>query len=230
MYRRRFRSRRRRSTWGYANEDLLQASGATPVSYVWLLPPGRVNFLADTDRVPAIGFTGCHLWLDFNWINTGTASALPDVTLYAIVSQQEPNSETPTEIDNIPWGAPSLPSAITTWDQHDEDGTESFLWVHHIKGQSPPNALVSLGSSVGMDGPFQNQYDAISPGSEGSPAIVCRKFFVAAEWQPDVIIKTRRRVWKDEGIALVMRADTPPGGGITASLAVRYRTLVSRGR
>lgn len=222
--------RRRRATWGYANESILECNATTNVSYVWLLPPGRVNFLADTDRVPAIGFVGAHMWLDFTWINeNANPQALPDITMYAIVSQQNPNSDVPNELDNIPWGAPQLPSAIANWDEHEEDGTESFLWIHHIKGTSPPNYAVgtNVPSTSSAGG---NQVTLLSGGSTDTPVYMCKTFDVRAAWQPDVIIKSRRKVWKDEGICLVMRADSIPGPGVHADLTCRYRILVNRGR
>lgn len=228
--RRSFRRRGRRATWGYANEDLMQASaGSSTTSYTWLLPPGRTNFLCDTDRVPAITYMGTHMWLDFDWVNTNaSAQSLCDVTFYVIVSQQAPQADSPAETDNIPWGAPQLPSAISSWDEHEEDGTESFLWIHHIKGNTPPNSIIRPLSNSGLAVINQNTF--IDGGSSDQPSYVCRIFDVRAAWQPDVIIKSRRRVWKDEGVALVMRTDSIPAPGVTVNCAVRYRTLIKRGR
>lgn len=229
-YRSYSRRGRSRATWAYADAEQMQlvgGGGSPPVVYSWLLPPGRVNYLLDTDRVSSMKFMGCHMWLDFNWVNTASFAAMPDVTIYAIVTQQNEVSQAPDELFVNPWAPPEVPASLTSWTTYNDDGTSPFLWCHHIKGQTPPNWAVYTGQS----GTTQfNQGNSIGTGTSDAPTIMCRKFFVAAEWQPDVIIKSRRKLVKDDGVALLMRSDSTFPTGMYINLSMRVRTLVSRGR
>lgn len=225
-YRRYSRRRRSRSVWAFSTAQALLLNSAGQYSYFWILPPGRVNYLCDTDRVDSLVFNGAHLWLDFHWVQVSTNS-LPDVTMFAIVTEAELGGE-PADIGEFgPFDQPSTPSSITEWnDAPNIDGTDSFLWSHHIKGSSPPNAVVWTQNYQGSAG---NQY--INTNSDADhAALVCRKFSVAAEWQPDVIIKSRRRLKKDEGIAFIMQSDTAITSNDVVHLEAHCRTLVNRGR
>lgn len=231
---RRFRRgfRRSRSTWAYADSELVQVNSGGQVSFTWLLPPGRTSYLCDTDRVSALTYMGSHLWLDFSWVNTGAQTGIPDVTFYAIVSDLVESGTTPSNLLYQPWHQPPLPSAITSWDENDEydDGTQAFLWTHHIKGASPPNAQVAtFGNTSPNSADNQPGFISASSGVD-APVQLCRKFHVAAEWQPDVIIKSRRRLKKDQGVLFVMSADVAITSSVNCQLVVRSRTLVKRGR
>lgn len=226
---RRNRMRRRRATWAYADARALVTSsgGGNTITSAWILPPARVQYLCDTDRVSTITFEGCHLWLDFWWSNTGVTTGIPDVDFYIIKSEYDDAGQSAYFFN--PWQEPSLPAAITAWTETpDEDGTGPFLWCHHIKGQSPPNSQVlTYTDSSSIEA--ANQCTLIHSGSVDSPIDVCRKFQVAAEWQPDVVVKTKRRLQKSEGILLVMSS---PGvaDSVRCNLSARFRTLVRRGR
>lgn len=232
---RRFRRRRARATWDYCNAEQLEVNKNGQYSYSWLLPATRTNWLCDTDRVDHITYCGSHIWLDFWWRSNDTAgAAIPDITLFAIVTEQELGGE-PADIGELsPWTPPTVPASVTTWTADPQyDGTDSYLWCHHIVGQSPPNSHVYAESGSITD--FWNQTSFMGPGGTGSDntsALVCRTFSVRAEWQPDVIIKSRRRLKKDEGVALIMQSDFPIGSSDNshAFLNVRARTLVNKGR
>lgn len=227
------RRRRRRATWGYANGDLLSLNAATPTDWSWILPPGRVNYLCDTDRVDSILFMGCHLWLDWDWVNAGsTTEALFDARFYVVASQLNTTGDAPIELSLNPFSEPSTPASITSWQEFDTDGTDSFLWSHFIKGQSPPNYLVLTQSWNNSPTKGGNQREQIYPKDDSFDTLssMCRNFDVRAAWQPDVRIKSKRRLRKDTGIALVVQAETTPTGNSGAHLGVRTRVLLSRGK
>lgn len=237
----RFRKRRSRAAWAFSDSALLRvgpgAASAT-ASFLWLLPPARVQFLCDTDRVSNLIFMGSHLWLDFAWQNSGTTTPqlLPDVTFYVIKSQMDRTGDVPTETLLLPWSTPTTPATLTSWDELDTDGTSPFLWCHHLSGLCPPNSIVET-TDLNRTNGGQSQYNSNNSiawtggTTEGFPvATVVRNFDVRAAWQPDVRIKARRRLQKTEGIALVMQSDTGVASGVTLNLRAYVRTLVRRGR
>lgn len=226
------RRRRSRSTWSFADgNQMVQPSGTANGVFAWILPPGRVNYLCDTDRVDSLVFKGCHLWMDFYWSNQNNADeGLPDVTMYIIASQQDAAGD-PVEINLNPWSQPSTPSTIASWENAETDGTDSFLWCHHIKGISPPNALVNTNGADAAGGgraAASNQYIELGAGASDHPAFLCRKFYVTQEFQPDVVVRTKRRLRKDQGIVLFMRNDT--AANVDTHIDERHRVLVGRGR
>lgn len=235
-FRRGFR-RRRRAAWGHAGAFTLSVTNPTPVAFVWLLPPARSEFLMDTDRVDRLGYRGSLLWMDFWWTNpvNGVIADVGNVSLYAIVSQADATGQPQLALNPVnPWGEPKPPGTIASWDGDPEtEGTDAYLWCHYIKGFSPPNAIVNVrntGQSAGADNLGNQSTRVDSTTDETAPVYLCRKFNVAAEWQPDVQIKTRRTLRHDEGVALIMLTDTPSGNATVANLDVRFRTLVTRGR
>lgn len=244
---RRFRRRRARAAWAHAGAFTMSVDpgnavggGATNISYLWLIPPARVSFLCDTDRVDHLGYRGSLVWLDFHWkgevASPGNAHDLPDVAFYAMVSQAD-NTGVPimaTDFED-PWGEPIQPALVTSWDGNPEtEGTDAFLWCHILKGLTPPNSIVNVWNTGQSSGAANasNQSSRID-GSNSSTVVprVCRTHSVRAEWQPDIHIKTRRRLRKDEGVALVMGIATPAyNQKVQAICDVKFRTLVSRGR
>lgn len=222
------RSRRSRATWGFADAAALNipaGSLAGAHAYFWIVPPGRINYLCDTDRVSKVGFRGAHLWLDFNWVGVAAGASLPDVTCYAMKSQQD-LAGAPTVVDRNPWSTPETPASLTSWDAAgQEDGTDSFLWTHHIKGSTPPNAGLILTTPSAGNQTFSVGGNA----SSDNVGFVCRKWFVTQEWQPDVMIRSRRSLTKEDGIAIIFSIDTAnPNVGVNVN--VRARCLLSRGR
>lgn len=236
-FRRGFR-RRNRAAWAHAGAFTLSVTAATPVSFVWLMPPARSEFLMDTDRKDRLGYRGSLLWMDFWWTmpaESMTPFDLPNTVLYAIVSQSDSSGAPQLAAAPVdPFGEPKAPGTIGSWDGDPEtEGTDAFLWSHYIKGFSPPNAIVNVRNTGVMQGAdnFGNQttrFDGSTSGTQINYA--CRKFYVAAEWQPDVQIKSRRTLRHDEGVALVIVSDVTTPNPIVSNLDVRFRTLVNRGR
>lgn len=209
------RGRRRSAKWTYSNSQTLsvtsasQGTGVQNVDFAWIYPPARAQFIMNTKQTDRLQFAGCHLWLDFWWNNHSTATGLPDVsfTMYKsdIVSDTGLPDFTPV---NSQYTEPSTPASITSWEEDDDDGTNPYLWQHWVKGMSPPNAVVAtkdFGTASGAwNGHTANQSNLMPDGSIDSPVYMCRKFYVTQEWQPDVIVRAKRRLQKGEGIVLVM--------------------------
>lgn len=224
------RGRRRRAAWSYADSFILDINSASPNAVVsqWLLPPARAQYLADARQKDRITFVGAHLWFDFFWKNTsGAQQQIPDVD-WAIFKSTiaDPAASTP---DQSPifgqWDQPPTPAAFTSWEEDSDDGGYPFLWQHHIKGFSPPNAMVGTYSESDPEA-VNNQIDRIQTGTSDFVKYVCRKFSVTQEWQPDVVIRSKRRLFKGEGILLagIMPAGAPPSG-LSCQLDVRVRVL-----
>lgn len=225
MMRRRFR---RRASWTYSDSQQMLIQNGSSTSYVWLLPPGRVQFLLNQQRRDRLTFAGAHLWLTFYWKSVAGSSAgnLPDADFGIF------KSTIADAITNVPditpmesqWNQPSTPGSLTTWEDDDDDGTNPFLWQHHIKGMSPPNACVGTfglpSSNVGF-----NQTDLLGAGTADSPLFACRKFSVTQEWQPDVVVRSKRRLQKGEGVLLAMGG--VPGFGQEIHCEVKLRSLTS---
>lgn len=223
------RARGRRSRparWSYADSTGLSVSNGTPTAFVWLLPPARVSFmLSQRGRGNSMVFAGAHLWLDFDWASSNSSvQGLPDVDFGVIKTTiSDPTAFTPDlSLVDAQWDQPSTPATLTSWDEDDDSGVDSWLWQHHIKGQTPPNFHIQAGGDGA--GELFNQQQDIGGGSSDSPAHMCRKFHVTQEWQPDVVIRSKRRLQKDEGILLYMNAQISVAQ-VFATLDVRLRTL-----
>lgn len=227
------RRRRRAARWNYADTFFMDVDSGTPqgLDWGWILPPARVSYLLQTKgRGNFLTFAGCHLWLDFFWSNTGGSTAFQDVDFGIIrTSIADPSTHTPDLTQAVAmWEQPNTPATIASWEEDDESGLDSWLWQHHIKGSPPPNAsvnVVNTGSGAGADNVY-NQPHFIETGTADTPRFVCRKFHVTQEWQPDVVVRSKRRLQKDEGILLYMRC--PLFGSLSSSHVscnVRLRTL-----
>lgn len=231
---RRFRRRKKRVSWSYSDEVTLLvegAAGSTLFSYVWLLPPARAQFMMDTASRDSIVFAGCHLWLDFYWRNVGAQTTLPDVDFGIFKTVQQGGGNSPDLNPMLgQWKQPATPAALTSWLELDDDGTEGFLWSHHIKGMTPPNAVVNTNGANTVGGNSQNttnQAIGIGVGTADAPSFVCRKFAVTQEWQPDVVVRSKRRLQKDEGIILAMAATPSQANTQACVLETHFRTLTS---
>lgn len=233
MMRRRGRRRFAGPKWTFSNSTNFNVDSTGPQSspgglyydYAWILPPARAQFMMNTKGRDRMQFAGCHLWLDFFWRNTGTATGLPDVSFMMYKSEivADTGLPDPTPIDGQ-WKEPATPASLTSWDEDDDDGTEPYLWQHWIKGSSPPNAIVNTGGVMFSGSDIQNQGVQMQAGTTDTPTYACRKFMVQQEWQPDVIVRTRRRITKGEGIVLVM-AVIAPSSNLHSNLNVHWRTL-----
>lgn len=167
-------------------------------------------------------FSGAHLWFDFYWENKAAGTGLPDVQFGIYKSEIISDTGLPdsTPIDGQ-WKEPATPASLTSWDEDDDDGTEPFLWQHWIKGMSPPNALIN---TTGFTNPaFANQANVMGVGTTDNPVHACRKFMVTQEWQPDVIVRTKRTLHKGEGVVLVMAVPSP--SALTSNLNCHWRVL-----
>lgn len=222
--RRRFR---RKSSWIWADRFNITLNNASPAfagassAGHLLLPPGRVNWFCDTQvRRSHVTVTGILLWLDFWWqSDIASDTTIPDVDFFLIASTEDEAGSIATQFD--PFVEPQLPAAVTDWTFAPSDGLDPFMWTHHIKGSTPPNAFVSQTSS-------NNQYNQsfVMHAASDAQEATCRKFMVAAEWQPDIHVKTRRRLVKDQGLWLGMRALTAAlPSGMQAMLDVRTRIV-----
>lgn len=227
MMKRRFR--RRGARWSFADSAQLewQATVTTTAPFVWLLPPARVAYmLSQRGRANSLIYAGSHLWLDFSWRMEGNTQNLQDVDFGVIKTTiSDPASFAPDlSLVDAQWDQPSTPATLTSWNEDDDSGVDSWLWQHHVKGSSPPNAYVTTIGGV-SPGAGTNQYVQAQSGTSDVPTYVCRKFHVTQEWQPDVVIRSKRRLQKDEGILLYMNV---PGGGVSGQFIrtdVRFRTL-----
>lgn len=225
--------RRRRGfspKWTYANSQTLVASGSSGTNigsgtgdYCWIYPPARAQFIMNTKQRDRMQFSGAHLWLDFFWKNTGTATGLPDLQFGMYKSDIVSDTGLPDFTPILAqWTEPATPASITSWEEDDDDGTNPLLWSHWIKGMSPPNAETRPITDATDD--IKNQSNVLHSGSTDNPAFCCRKFNVTQEWQPDVMVRAKRRLTKGEGIVLVMYL--PIGSAnLTANLDVHWRAL-----
>lgn len=223
--------RRAAARWSYADATSLVngPAGSLQIAFTWLLPPARVNYMLSTQgRRNSLVYSGTHLWMDFYYKMTGgNNTGMPDVDFGVIKTTiSDPVGFTPDlSLVDAQWDQPSTPATITSWDEDDDSGVDSWLWQHHIKGMSPPNAYVGTYDVSGLGSVLacHNQEIITRGGSSDNPTFVCRKFHVTQEWQPDVVVRSKRRLQKDEGILLYMASQ--PGAGTEVTCNVHLRTL-----
>lgn len=224
MMRRRGR-RRMGPKWTYSdsNEISITSGSPTNIGFIWLYPPARAQFIMNTKGRDRLGFRGCHLWLDFFWRNVGASTNLPDVSFGVFKTVITSTGDQPDLSPMLgQWSQPSTPATLTSWEEDDDDGTNPFLWSHFIRGSSPPNAWVQTSGASNNKG--INQYQALDAGTTDNPSFECRKFHVTQEWQPDVIIRSRRTLQKGEGIVLAMNVPSP-SATLSSNLRVHLRSL-----
>lgn len=228
MMRRRFR--RRRSHWIWADRFSFVLNNAATnfggkfFALNQLLPPGRVEWFCNSVVSRShVTVTGVLMWLDF-WWQTSTANQavlLPDVDLFVMKTQEDEVGSEAFAFD--PFVQPEPPALVTTWGTSPADGLDAFLWSHHIRGSTPPNAVV--GTYIASDNVAYNQEVVIRAAAD-SNVNTCRTFRVAAEWQPDVHIKTKRRLQRSEGLVIGMLGlDTAFPTGTQAFLTVNTRIV-----
>lgn len=218
---------RRAARWSYADAGSLINTNTIPTAWMWILPPARVSFmLSQRGRGNSLVFAGAHLWLDFYFRNENNGNtSMPDVDFGVIKTTiADPAAFTPDlSLVDAQWDQPSTPATLTSWDEDDDSGVDSWLWQHHIKGQSPPNALINVVSTGSADVTV-NQTPLMFSGTTDNPRYLCRKFHVTQEWQPDVVVRSKRRLQKDEGILLYMTSQ-PSVVGMEPTCNVHLRTL-----
>lgn len=228
----RFRRKRASAKWTFADSQTLEVDASTPSpfqAFAWLYPPARAQFLMNTRNRDRLGFRGAHLWLDFFLYNSGGPEAMPDVDFGVFKTTIAAVGDQPDLTPMLgQWKQPATPATLTSWEEDDDDGTNPFLWQHHIKGMSPPNAIVNAvpGLSTANDASFiANQAVNMRAGDSDHIVYACRKFFVTQEWQPDVVIRSRRTLMKGEGIVLCMQVVTAPAGSMRVYCNTHFRSL-----
>lgn len=238
MMRRHFR-RRRRASWTYSNSEELSITSASPtlgsIQYdsSWLYPPARAQFIMDTRTSSRLTFAGCHLWLDFAWRCTANSPlSMPDVNFCIYKTQSAAGSTAPdpdATLAEAQWTTPATPATITSWEENDDDGTESYLWQHWMRGNGPPNSIIwqSGGAPSGATQVINNQGNLIDGKGVDNVTQVCRKFQVTQEWQPDVTVRAKRRLNKGEGIAIFMWVAGTVASGMQVACPMRWRCLTS---
>lgn len=220
MMRRRFR--RAGPKWTYSDQGTISITSGSPttIGFIWLFPPARAQFIMNTKQRDSLLYCGSHIWLDFFWKNTGNGTGLPDCHFGVFKTVITSTGDQPDLSPMLgQWTQPSTPATITSWDEDDDDGTNPFLWQHFIKGFSPPNAVVRTDGSVD-----HNQTMNLGTGSSDNPTFMCRKFNVTQEWQPDVVIRSKRRLRKGEGIVLAMHVPNP-ATSLAPFLETHHRSL-----
>lgn len=201
------RRRRARPRWVHAGTQETtftpnQEGGITNVTAALLLPPERVRYLCDTGQKDHLTTSAILIWLDFYVVADGSATTVDTqqtaspVDFY-IMKTAFDTSTPPTDVplNFLPYREPDVPSLITSWDtQGDEpDGLDAYLWTHHLG----PIQLVNMDN--------QNaSYNASDKAGSKSQGIGYVKSYssVRQMWQPDIVVKTRRRLAKNEGIFL----------------------------
>jgi hypothetical protein len=189
-----------------------------------LLPAGRVQWLLEQQGRDRCQLAGILLWLDLIWFGNSVVglSADPSPLDFYIIKSNADNANTSATFYD-PFNQPAVPSAITEWNEDEEaDGLDPYLWVHHqsqfVAGTY--NQRNSLGTALGG-----NATEIILPPAN-SGGSVQPNVNVRQAWQPDVHIKTRRRLLRGDQLIFGMSA---PAGQTnwTASLEVRCRVLIA---
>lgn len=233
MMRRRFR-RRRTSQWIYAdNNQLVHNSGAANFgpyyfSSQYLLPPGRTKYLCDTAKRDHLSWHGCHLWLDWYVDNhSGAQQKWPTSVGYYIMATEEASNGGAAIFQATPFTPPSAPGTIAAWDDFPDDGLNRFLWSHFIQSFGPPNSVVRTQDLDHSPNEAGNQSVHIGEGNGDfdGDGLACRTFRVAADWQPDVRVKSRVRLRPNEGIAIVAFTPYQPVANMDIKLSWAVRHL-----
>ena len=223
--------RRRRASWEYAGNDVTNildngTPGDPAFRLIWLFPPGRTNYLCETRGKDAITHSTTLLWLDFQWNGEAEGFSGPQLIaptyFYILKTKQDANDNTAEQFS--PYATPPVPSAVTDWTSglDEDDGTEPFLWTHYIDplqaGTASPIYANAALSDLWSAGGNADQY--IANGRIAYPNTVRQA------WQPDVVVKAKRRMAKTEGIALVF-GYTYGNTLVNYQLTSHWRTLVS---
>lgn len=188
-------------------------SGVTNTIVALLLPPERVRYLCDTSRKDHMTSNAILLWLDFYWVfddhtGSGGGQQTAGPVDFYIMKTEFDSSTPPTDVplNFLPYREPDVPANITSWDAqtNEPDGLDAYLWTHHWSGVHrnsiddvtwSSNASGTVGAPNGGIGNVV-PYDA-----------------VRQAWQPDVVVKTRRRLNKNEGLFLGFVANNIPQTG-----------------
>lgn len=222
------RNHRPRSHWNWAISFALtmvdNGTTSNALNTIALLPPPRVDWLLESGRGRShLVVTGILMWLDC-WILNPSASAqtmVNELNFWVTKVKTDVTSAVPGATDFLqPYSAPSPPASVLSWttESTDEnDGLDPFLWTHFL---NPQNQERSYGSNGGY-----------SPGIVGTNPnqniIPMHPVAVRAGWQPDVHIKTKRKLVKGEGLSFGFGTPAGNGNGLEYICQVRARVLTT---
>lgn len=240
---RRFRGRkRRRAQWDWAESLFITAEdpGGTIGTRIWtggpLLPEGRVKWLCDTRKMDHITTSAILLWVDaLAYLADDSAggpshNTIPPFEFYIIKSTLDEQGNAAQ--DFLPFQSPQVPSLVTDWTSGGEssDGLDPYLWTHVLSPFVAGTTATSLDYlGTGVAGASNAQAIIASVNQSGASIQYDRN--VRMSWQPDVVIKTKRRLLRNEylgfGITWETLGDGPVTGskGVTIDVSVRARML-----
>lgn len=218
------RRRKMRSAWNWATKGTLEWTDTSSQDVCIsgpLLPAPRVDWLLEQGRGrDHLTVTAILLWLDFAFVNgTESDAQLQGLDFWVI---KERFDSIPGGNLYKPYGAPQVPGNVTSWFVTDpleeEDGLDPYLWTHHmsqiVAGTSVNSVLVGAGAANTSGLITAN--GAIQPNNN-----------VRQAWQPDVVIKTRRRMVKGDCLNIGFTGGSGAANGVIYNLAYNARILTT---
>lgn len=239
---RRRRGRGRRSSWNWAYSGTLilvdtSASVAEQIVSPNLFPAARTDWFLENGRGrDHMTVTGILMWLQLSIGNqsTTTAYGLASELNFWVQKYKADNVAGQSPAAATPYGQPSTPASVTSWTTFtaadEQDGLDPFLWTHYLNPgcvMAASSQAVATGDSIGYG---SNQMYELGAAVAPNIPQVCYPPTVRAAWQPDVVIKSKRRLMKGEGLQLGMSIPAGNGTGngvISYSLTYRVRVLTS---
>lgn len=238
------RGRGRKASWEWSNTFTLVGVD-TPAQYAlktWaladLLPQPRVDFLCEARGSDSLVHVETLLWLDFHWaITSGNGQPFtyfpPAVDFFIIKSTVEETQPTAFAGDYAPYAQPIVPSAITSWSStatEDSDGLDPYLWTHHIDPFLCNSLITNVGiSEVSGLASGQGNAQAAMAVAANQTAVLKYSNDVRMAWQPDVVVKAKRKVKKNEALKLGFTwvgANNGVSNNGVLSLTINHRTLL----
>lgn len=222
------RGRARKASWNWATTGTLiyQDTNVTSGFNIEgpLFPAPRVDWLLENGRGrDHLVVTTILLWLDFIWTNPNdTPQAVLPIDFYVLRERFDSQSGGSFF---APYQSPQVPGSVTSWvanaPQEEFDGLDPFLWTHHLSEYVAGNTTFPA-----IAGNYGNTTDNLA----GPNGVTQPNLNVRAAWQPDVIIKSRRRLGKGDclniGFGLPI-GETSYGNQIEYNLAYRARILTT---
>lgn len=230
----RHRRRGPRSAWNWAARgNIVMTDNGDPgapigISDPAFLPAGRVDWLLESGRGREhLTVTGILLWLDFYVLNEDDQAVHPMVGAmdFAIIKGYDDGTTTTPALSGVvhPFNPPATPSNVTNWSvgaTDENDGLDPYLWTHTM------NPALSSFRSWGTANGFAPILAQQVIGGQPQVANDC-PLAVRAGWQPDVHIKTRRRMRKRENLTFCMTAASGLGNGLQYNLNYSVRILTT---
>lgn len=241
-----FRRKRKRSRaqWDWAESLFIAAAdpGGTAGTRMWtggpLLPAGRTKWLCDTRKRDHIVVSGILLWVDaVAYLESSAAggnsiATVPPYEFYLIKNQDDEQGN--VTADFLPFQAPTVPSLVTDWTSGGEssDGLDPFLWCHALSPFVAGTKVSQENAGTTVDAGAGNADAVIISTNEAAyPGVIQYDRNVRMSWQPDVVIKTKRRLARHEGLIFGITWETlgdssvTGSKGVTIDVSVRARML-----